>query len=171
MRHADFDNWSEVEDVIGHRLAGRAARAAAGAPIARLRGDRRAHARPGHRRERRDLRGRQRPAPASPARRRSAPARDDLVRCGDRARIPRRLRVDLRDVAGICSRTSPLFDGALAWTPARFDLAPSGERQLVEGIFASGGYFATLGVSADSRPHVHGGRRSPWWRCGGARSR
>src|SRR5688500_16544326 len=32
-----------------------------------------------------------------------------------------------------------LFDGAIAWTPARFDLAPSGERQIVEGLFASGG--------------------------------
>jgi predicted permease len=41
-----------------------------------------------------------------------------------------------------------LFDGALAWRPARFDLAPRGERQLVEGLFASGGYFATLGISA-----------------------
>ncbi|MGH9308601.1 MAG: ABC transporter permease, partial [Vicinamibacterales bacterium] len=41
-----------------------------------------------------------------------------------------------------------LFDGALAWTPARFDLAGSGERQLVDGIFASGGYFTTLGVRA-----------------------
>ncbi len=40
------------------------------------------------------------------------------------------------------------FDGAIAWTPARFDLAPSGERQVVEGLFASGGYFATLGVPA-----------------------
>ena len=40
------------------------------------------------------------------------------------------------------------FDGTLAWTPARFNLAPSGERQFVEGLFASGGYFATLGVSA-----------------------
>ena len=41
-----------------------------------------------------------------------------------------------------------LFDGAIAWTPARFDLAQSGERQMVEGIFTSGGYFATLGVPA-----------------------
>lgn len=39
-----------------------------------------------------------------------------------------------------------LFDGALAWTPARFNLAQRGERQLVEGIFASADYFATLGV-------------------------
>ena len=41
-----------------------------------------------------------------------------------------------------------LFDGALAWTPARFDLAESGERQPAEGIFASGDYFTTLGVPA-----------------------
>ena len=41
-----------------------------------------------------------------------------------------------------------LFSGVLAWTPARFDLARSGERQIVEGLFASGGYFETLGVSA-----------------------
>ena len=31
----------------------------------------------------------------------------------------------------------PLFDGAIAWTPARFNLARSGERQPAEGIFAS----------------------------------
>ncbi len=41
-----------------------------------------------------------------------------------------------------------LFGGGIAWTPARFDLARSGEREVVEGIFASGGYFATLGVPA-----------------------
>src|SRR5688572_27923676 len=41
-----------------------------------------------------------------------------------------------------------LFDGAFAWTPTRFDLAERGERQPVAGIFASGGYFATLGVAA-----------------------
>jgi predicted permease len=54
-----------------------------------------------------------------------------------------------------------LFDGILAWTPTRFELAPSGERQIVEGLFTSGGYFKTLGVSpllgrtftaADDRP-------------------
>jgi len=39
-----------------------------------------------------------------------------------------------------------LFDGILAWTPVRFDLAASGERQFAEGIFASGAYFETLGV-------------------------
>src|SRR6476469_6539437 len=41
-----------------------------------------------------------------------------------------------------------LFSGVMAWTPARFDLARSGERQIVEGLFASGRYFETLGVSA-----------------------
>lgn len=41
-----------------------------------------------------------------------------------------------------------LFDGAFAWTPARFDLAERGERQPVAGIFASGGYFETLGITA-----------------------
>jgi putative ABC transport system permease protein len=39
-----------------------------------------------------------------------------------------------------------LFNGAAAWTPARFNLAERGERQLVDGIFASGDYFAMLGV-------------------------
>ncbi len=62
----------------------------------------------------------------------------------------------------------PLFDGALAWTPVRFDLAQSGERQPVEGMFTSGGYFETLGVpairgrtftAADDRPG--GGAEGP----------
>src|SRR5688572_25914070 len=39
-----------------------------------------------------------------------------------------------------------LFDGALAWMPARFDLAQAGERQPAEGLFTSGSYFTTLGV-------------------------
>jgi predicted permease len=60
------------------------------------------------------------------------------------------------------------FGGTLAWAPARFNLAPSGERQLVEGLFASGEYFATLGVpailgrtftAADDRPG--GGTEGP----------
>jgi putative ABC transport system permease protein len=40
------------------------------------------------------------------------------------------------------------FDGALAWMAARFDLAERGERQPVEGLFTTGGYFTTLGVPA-----------------------
>jgi len=39
-----------------------------------------------------------------------------------------------------------LFNGAFAWTPARFNLAERGERRLVQGIFASSDYFATLGI-------------------------
>lgn len=61
-----------------------------------------------------------------------------------------------------------LFDGALAWMPARVDLASSGERQLVEGVFASAGYFATLGVPAilgrtftAADDHADGGREGP----------
>jgi putative ABC transport system permease protein len=41
-----------------------------------------------------------------------------------------------------------LFDGALAWTPAQFDLAEGGERQLIEGVFTSPRYFEVLGVPA-----------------------
>lgn len=40
------------------------------------------------------------------------------------------------------------FDGAMAWMPARFDLAQAGERQPAEGLFTSGSYFTTLGVPA-----------------------
>jgi hypothetical protein len=41
-----------------------------------------------------------------------------------------------------------IFDGAFAWTQVRFNLAPAGESQLVDGVFASGGFFDTLGVKA-----------------------
>lgn len=41
------------------------------------------------------------------------------------------------------------FGGALAWMAARFDLAEGGgERQPADGFFATGDYFATLGVPA-----------------------
>jgi predicted permease len=39
-----------------------------------------------------------------------------------------------------------VFDGAFAWMTTRFNLAPSGETQLVDGIYASGEFFTTLGV-------------------------
>jgi predicted permease len=39
------------------------------------------------------------------------------------------------------------FDGALAWMAARFDLAERGERQSAEGIFTTGNYFTSLGIS------------------------
>jgi putative ABC transport system permease protein len=41
-----------------------------------------------------------------------------------------------------------LFDGGFAWAPARVDLAQGGEAQPADALFASGGFFSTLGVSA-----------------------
>jgi putative ABC transport system permease protein len=40
------------------------------------------------------------------------------------------------------------FDGALAWSPQRFNLAAGGETQPVNGLVASGEFFTTLGVKA-----------------------
>jgi len=40
------------------------------------------------------------------------------------------------------------FDGALAFGSQRFDLADSGEADPVEGLYASGQFFSTLGVHA-----------------------
>jgi predicted permease len=40
------------------------------------------------------------------------------------------------------------FDGALAFAPERFNLAQGGERQTVDGLSVSGGFFTTLGVPA-----------------------
>ncbi len=40
------------------------------------------------------------------------------------------------------------FDGALAWAPQRFDLSERGETEPVDGVFASGGFFSTLGVNS-----------------------
>ena len=39
-----------------------------------------------------------------------------------------------------------IFSGVLAWDFTRFDLAKGGAVQYVNGVFASGNYFATLGV-------------------------
>jgi putative ABC transport system permease protein len=41
-----------------------------------------------------------------------------------------------------------LFDGAVAWGPTRFNLASSGETEFVDGVWASGSFFDTLGVPA-----------------------
>ena len=46
-----------------------------------------------------------------------------------------------------------MFDGALAWSQGlgsttRFNLAQGGETEPVEGLFASGDFFTTLGVTA-----------------------
>ena len=40
------------------------------------------------------------------------------------------------------------FDGVLAWSDQRFNLAASGETQPVDGLVASGEFFTTLGVKA-----------------------
>src|SRR5262249_25050686 len=41
-----------------------------------------------------------------------------------------------------------LFDGAFSWSATRFNLASGGEADFVDGIWASGGMFETLGVGA-----------------------
>src|SRR5690348_1307824 len=38
------------------------------------------------------------------------------------------------------------FAGAFAWSPRTFDLADGGEENNIHGVYASGSYFATLGV-------------------------
>jgi putative ABC transport system permease protein len=43
---------------------------------------------------------------------------------------------------------SQAFEGALAWSSTRFNLAQGGETRPVEGMYVSGDYFKTLGVSA-----------------------
>ena len=48
----------------------------------------------------------------------------------------------------IRARQDQVADGAFAWSAERFDLSPSGETDPVDGIFASGGMFDVLGVSA-----------------------
>jgi putative ABC transport system permease protein len=40
-----------------------------------------------------------------------------------------------------------LFDGAFGYFHSRFNLASGGERELVDGLFASGKFFETLGVT------------------------
>ena len=40
------------------------------------------------------------------------------------------------------------FDGAFAWSGTRFNLAPGGPTEYVDGIWASGGFFQVLGVPA-----------------------
>ena len=40
-----------------------------------------------------------------------------------------------------------LFEHAFAWSNTRFNLAPGGQTEFVEGMWASGGMFETLGVA------------------------
>jgi predicted permease len=41
-----------------------------------------------------------------------------------------------------------LFDGVLAWSSTRFNLAQGGQTDMVDGVWTSGGYFDVLGVPA-----------------------
>jgi putative ABC transport system permease protein len=41
-----------------------------------------------------------------------------------------------------------VFEGAMAWSSTRFNLAQGGQAELVDGIWASGGFFDVLGVQA-----------------------
>lgn len=41
-----------------------------------------------------------------------------------------------------------LFEGATAWSFTRFNTAPGGETQFVDGVWADGGFFEMLGVPA-----------------------
>jgi putative ABC transport system permease protein len=45
-------------------------------------------------------------------------------------------------------RRADAFDGALAWSSLRFNLAQGGEMQPVNGMYVSGGFFTTLAVPA-----------------------
>ena len=45
-------------------------------------------------------------------------------------------------------RDRRVFDHAFAWSTQQFDLASSGESRMVDGIYASGGMYDTLGVNA-----------------------
>jgi predicted permease len=44
-------------------------------------------------------------------------------------------------------KRSNAFDGVLAWSSLRFNLAQGGEMQPVDGLFVSGDFFRTLGVT------------------------
>src|SRR5712692_999620 len=72
---------------------------------------------------------------------------------------PRQLALVTDNVAGgVEAWTNPiweqmrdrrdLFDTSFAWSTQRFNLAAGGETQFVDGIWASGGMFETLGVPA-----------------------
>jgi putative ABC transport system permease protein len=45
-------------------------------------------------------------------------------------------------------RRPELFDGAVAWSPNRFNLAPGGPAELVDGVWVNGSFFSALGVRA-----------------------
>src|SRR5207244_9255042 len=72
---------------------------------------------------------------------------------------PQQLAIVTDDAGrGAASWTNPIweqirahrntFDGVFAWSTSRFNLSAGGETQYVDGIWASGGMFDTLGVPA-----------------------
>src|SRR5262249_6234699 len=44
------------------------------------------------------------------------------------------------------SRRRALFDGAMAWSPTRFNLSSGGPAELIDSIWVSGSFFSVLGV-------------------------
>src|SRR5687768_7649473 len=48
----------------------------------------------------------------------------------------------------IRAREAELFNGVFAWSGQRFDVAPSGQSDPVDGAYVSGGLFEVLGVKA-----------------------
>ena len=96
-----------------------------------------------HRRQHRDLLAREQPAPARPAGQGAGTARARHRRPGARHQRRGPIRSGNRSAtAAICSTARSR--GA----PSRFNLASGGETQFVDGIWASGRLFETLGVPA-----------------------
>jgi putative ABC transport system permease protein len=62
--------------------------------------------------------------------------------------VPTRLRVWSYPVWQEIRRRPALFATAGAWSAFQFDLASGGETQLVDGVYATGSFFGTLGVPA-----------------------
>ncbi len=60
----------------------------------------------------------------------------------DRGSWPNPVWEQIRD------RQRECFDGAMAWSATRFDLARGGRAEFIEGLWTSGGFFEVLGVPA-----------------------
>jgi putative ABC transport system permease protein len=82
--------------------------------------------------------------------------------------IATRLRVWSYPVWQEIRQRPQLFAAAAAWSSFQFDLASGGETQLVDGVYATGSFFETLGVPAvlgrtfsDADDQRGGGRAGP----------
>ena len=73
------------------------------------------------------------------------PARLTIVNAGSGANANRSFTNPIWEQ--IRDRQEP-FDGAFAWSPTRFNVAPGGPTEFIDGIWASGGLFQVLGVPA-----------------------